>query len=171
MGAWGASALHNAKYFSMRYTAKLKLPFELLLKVSVSLSLILCLFLLLVLCVIVSVFLLPPTCFNSFARQCRAWTYFFVYVCLSAALKAAFVLRLYKAIKLDNICGRHVEEHSLCCSTLAKKPPHSATTRTCEFLIKLYELYFNIRKAKLSINTLFKWEDKIDLKTALKLNN
>lgn len=43
-----------------------------------------------------------------------------------------------------------------CCSTLAKKPPHSATMRTCEFLIKLYELYFNIRKAKLSINTIFK---------------
>lgn len=96
---------------------KVKIAFRAVVK-SLSLSLSLCLFLLLVLCVIVSVFLLPPTCFNSFARQCRAWTYFFVYVCLSAALKAAFVLRLYKAIKLDNICGRHVEKHSLCCSAL-----------------------------------------------------
>lgn len=98
---------------------KVKIAFRAVVKslsLSPSLSLILCLFLLVVLCVIVSVFLLPPTCFNSFARQCRAWTYFFVYVCLSAALKAAFVLRLYKAIKLDNICGRHVEEPSLCCS-------------------------------------------------------
>lgn len=33
-------------------------------------------------------------------------------------------------------------------STLAKKPTHSSTMRTCEFLIKLYELYFQYLQGK-----------------------
>lgn len=33
-------------------------------------------------------------------------------------------------------------------STLAKKPTHSSTMQTCEFLIKLYELYFQYLQSK-----------------------
>lgn len=137
--------LQCTKYFSMRYTQKLKLPFELLLKVSFTPLprrlhpvTYFCLFLRCFQCNCFCLLGLPPTCFNSFAGRDNAGQSMEVFLCLCSACRRHRRQHLFcgfiKQLNLTTYAGGMWKNiHSACTIytiRAIRNPLHSQTMRT-----------------------------------------